>query len=76
MRVLGKGRKERVVPLGRHAIFWLRRYIREARPKLIGDNIDEHALWITRDGGKSKTPQTFQQTIAEHSKAAGLRPDQ
>jgi len=73
LRVLGKGRKERVVPLGRHAIFWLRRYIREARPKLIKDNIDEHALWVTIEGAKSKTPQTFQSAIAEHSKAAGLR---
>lgn len=72
LRVLGKGRKERIVPLGKHAIFWLRQYLREARPKLVKDNIDEQALWITRDGTKSKTPQTFQVTIAEYSKAAGL----
>lgn len=31
----GKGRKDRYVPLGRRAVFWLRRYIRRGRPKLL-----------------------------------------
>jgi site-specific recombinase XerD len=34
VRVLGKGSKERVVPLGEDAAYWLRRYLREARPSL------------------------------------------
>ena len=73
LRVLGKGRKERMVPLGKHAIFWMRQYLREARPKLIRDNIDEAAFWITRDGTKPKTPQSMQVVIADYSKQAGLR---
>src|SRR5204863_7206966 len=32
----GKGRKERVVPLGEEAALWLARYLREARPALAG----------------------------------------
>ena len=34
VRVLGKGGKERVVPLGEEASYWLRRYLRDARPEL------------------------------------------
>jgi integrase/recombinase XerD len=33
--VQGKGKKDRVVPVGRRAIAWLDKYIREARPKLV-----------------------------------------
>ena len=73
LRVLGKGRKERVVPLGKQAVFWLRQYLREARPKLIGDNIDEQALWVTREGKRAKTPATYQQMIMEYSRIAGMR---
>ena len=73
LRVMGKGRKERIVPLGKHAVFWLRQYLREARPKLIRDNIDEQALWLTREGTRAKTPATYQQMIMEYTRTAGLR---
>lgn len=33
----GKGRKDRVVPIGERAIAWLRRYVEEARPQLVVD---------------------------------------
>jgi integrase/recombinase XerD len=31
---LGKGKKDRVVPLGEHALAWLQRYVEVARPEL------------------------------------------
>ena len=34
VRVMGKGSKERLVPLGEEALAWLARYLREARPAL------------------------------------------
>jgi integrase/recombinase XerD len=34
VRVVGKGNKERLVPLGEEAIAWIARYLREARPQL------------------------------------------
>ena len=34
LRVMGKGNKERLVPIGEHACEWLERYIEEARPRL------------------------------------------
>lgn len=35
VRVVGKGDKERLVPMGEHACFWLRRYMTEARTVLL-----------------------------------------
>jgi site-specific recombinase XerD len=35
LRVLGKGGKERVVPLGEEAAYWLRRYLADGRPELV-----------------------------------------
>ena len=36
LRVIGKGSKERLVPLGEEAQHWLERYLAEARPQLAG----------------------------------------
>jgi len=51
LRVMGKGSKERVVPLGRHAVHWLRQYLDGAREQLL-DDTDEPALWINRFGDR------------------------
>lgn len=48
----GKGGKDRVVPLGKHALFWLDRYISSARNNLLDGNIDVNALWISDSGGE------------------------
>ena len=45
----GKGKKDRVVPLGARACSWLERYIEEERPKLSREP-DEGDLFIGRDG--------------------------
>ena len=36
IRVLGKGMRERIVPVGREAVKWLKRYLQEVRPGLSG----------------------------------------
>jgi len=46
VRVMGKGRKERVVPLGRQAVYWIKQYLKHARPKLLKQRLDIQALWI------------------------------
>ena len=46
VRVVGKGSKERLVPLGEEAIRWLQRYLATARPKLVGDG-KSSALFVT-----------------------------
>lgn len=48
VHVLGKGGKERVVPLGEEAARWVRRYLEEARPKLAASA--ENALFLSARG--------------------------
>jgi len=49
----GKGAKERVVPLGEEAAFWLARYLREGRPELVRDG--ERALFLSARGRRLDT---------------------
>jgi integrase/recombinase XerD len=46
----GKGRKDRVVPIGSRALGWVVRYLREVRPGLVVAP-DEGSLFLTRYGG-------------------------
>lgn len=71
VRVMGKGSKERVAPLGRQALFWLARYTGETRKKLLRGNPDEHALWLGRNGGRLH-PVIIQQNIREYGRQAKL----
>ncbi len=53
LHVRGKGGKERVVPLGEEAAYWLARYLREGRPELaVGA---ENALFISARGRRLDT---------------------
>ena len=72
LRVFGKGAKERVVPLGRQAVHWLREYLQEVRPSLL-KNEDEPALWLgTRCGRRLHTNQ-IQDYIRAYAQKAGLK---
>lgn len=47
VKVKGKGRKERLIPLGKHAVKYLRLYIQEARPRLLPKFAPpSDALWL------------------------------
>ncbi|ATE59064.1 site-specific tyrosine recombinase XerD [Thauera sinica] len=73
VRVMGKGSKERLVPLGQVAADWITRYAGEARPPLLaGKNSD--ALFVTRLGA-SMTRQMFWRIIKQHALAAGIAAD-
>lgn len=50
VRVKGKGAKDRVVPLGRHAVKFLREYITKVRPKLTKKNRTCRLLFVNRYG--------------------------
>jgi len=71
LRVMGKGRKERVVPLGKHAVYWLRQYLNGPREKLLGDDVDERALWINRFGERI-TSIGLRHLVRRYAVAAGL----
>jgi site-specific recombinase XerD len=53
VRVLGKGGKERVVPLGEEAAHWLARYLRDGRPQLVRGA--ENALFLSARGRRLDT---------------------
>ena len=53
VRVRGKGGKERVVPLGEDAAYWLARYLRDARPLLARGA--EDALFMSARGRRLET---------------------
>lgn len=52
VHVLGKGSKERVVPLGEEAARWLQSYLRDARPQLLTRGSPETALFVSRWGSR------------------------
>jgi integrase/recombinase XerD len=70
VRVLGKGNKERLVPLGEEAIDWLKRYCATARTELGGDAKAE-AVFVTARRGPM-TRQAFWQLIKRHAVSAGI----
>ena len=71
VRVLGKGRKERLVPLGAEAVHWIERYLAEARPILLEGLGESEALFVTRRGGPM-TRQMFWTLIKRYAREAGI----
>ncbi len=70
VRVMGKGSKERLVPLGEEALDWLRRYLTDARLVLLGTRQAE-TVFVTRRGG-AMTRQMFWHLIKRHARSAGI----
>ncbi|MBK7414966.1 MAG: site-specific tyrosine recombinase XerD [Dechloromonas sp.] len=70
VRVIGKGSKERLVPLGEQAIDWLTRYLNEARPEIIKGQQSED-MFVTARGG-AMTRQAFWQLIKRYALQAGI----
>ena len=70
-KVIGKGNKERLVPLGEEALDWLGRYLAEARRQLLGEHRTDF-LFVTSRGG-SMTRQAFWHNLKKHVAAAGIQ---
>jgi integrase/recombinase XerD len=70
VRVMGKGSKERLVPLGEEAVAWIVRWLAEARPALAGESKSDH-VFITARGGPL-TRQAFWALIKRHAVKAGI----
>ncbi|MCG8437551.1 MAG: site-specific tyrosine recombinase XerD, partial [Pseudomonadales bacterium] len=70
VRVIGKGDKERLVPLGEEALHWLVRYLREGRPMLLGN--DQELLFPSLRG-TCMTRQTFWHRIKQMAQVAGVQ---
>jgi integrase/recombinase XerD len=70
VRVIGKGNKERLVPLGDEALSWLERYMRESRGLLLGA-LQSDVLFPSRRGN-AMTRQAFWQLIKRYALLAGI----
>ena len=71
VRVVGKGNKERLVPLGEEAQDWLVRYLRDSRPLLLGDEGDDIVFPSQRR--QPMTRQTFWHRIRQLAVIAGVQ---
>ncbi len=73
VRVLGKGSKERLVPVGRSALAYLKEYLELARPTLTKKRLSD-ALFLSNRGGKM-TRQQFFLLLKGYAKRAGIKKD-
>jgi integrase/recombinase XerD len=73
LRVLGKGGKERLVPLGEEALHWLQAYLQGARAELARGRASPMLFLSRRGDGLSR--QQFWNTVKRHALAAGIDPD-
>jgi integrase/recombinase XerD len=71
VRILGKGAKERLVPVGEEALDAVRRYVRDARPMLLSGRASD-ALFVTRRAGPM-TREAFWQLIKRYARIAGIK---
>ncbi len=71
LRVLGKGSKERLVPVGEEALDWIRRYLSDARPELLGARSSD-ALFVT-SRAQAMTRQAFWNLIKRYAVSSGIR---
>jgi len=72
VQCLGKGHKQRIVPLGEVAADWTRRYLAEGRPALLKGR---HGPWLfvnARDGGRLSR-SGFWKLLKSYGRDAGLR---
>lgn len=70
VRVVGKGRKERLVPLGDTAADWLNHFLEEGRPNLVRERCAQ--VFLNHRGG-ALTRQGFWKILRQHGVRAGIR---
>jgi integrase/recombinase XerD len=68
----GKGRKQRLVPVGDEAAAWLTRYVKEARPALLHRRASPR-LFVNARGGAALTRVGLWKILRQYGRQAGLR---
>ena len=66
----GKGKKDRMVPIGERALSWIEKYVREVRPKLAMEP-DDGVLFLTDDGAPI-TPDRLTHMVRAYVDAADI----
>jgi integrase/recombinase XerD len=72
LRVMGKGGKERLVPMGDEAMAWVEGFVRDHRSSLMRRSESEAVLFPS-NRGREMTRQAFWYLIKRHAAEAGIR---
>lgn len=72
LRCIGKGSKERVVPLGKKAAIAVKRYLEKARPKLARNHSEGEVLFLSRLG-KAMSRQSLWKVVKRYAKIAKIK---
>jgi integrase/recombinase XerD len=72
IRIVGKGSKERLVPMGEESIVWVSRYLAEARLELLKKNLAQDCVFPS-NRGVAMTRQAFWYRIKAHAQTAGIQ---
>lgn len=67
----GKGGKDRIVPIGEHALASIRAYLRESRPHLV-QRSKQTALFVASITGRRLSVKTMNRLVRLHGQAAGI----
>lgn len=70
VRVMGKGDKTRLVPVGRSALEALKAYLEKGRPKLVKPGTKSHIFLTVR--GRPLTRERVRQILQERARVAGI----
>ena len=70
VRALGKGNKQRDVPMGQEAVYWLERYVAEARPLLLKERVCDELFVSQKRVGISR--QLAWMVVKTYAEAAGI----
>jgi len=70
----GKGEKQRIVPMGDEAADWVRRYLRDARPALLGKRSSPRLFVNARRGGPGLTRVGFWKILKAYGRTARVSP--
>jgi integrase/recombinase XerD len=73
VRIIGKGSKERLVPVGEEAMSWLEQYMGQARKTILGERQCDYLFVTNRAGGMTR--QAFWHIIKRYAKKAGINKD-
>src|SRR4029077_11618573 len=72
VRCIGKGDKERIVPVGKKALSMVEKYLRDARPKLLGKTVGTPTLFVNRRGHQLSRVGVWK-ILSAYGRRAGLR---